>query len=82
MMVQRRLARAVCPDAEALAQLIDGLCDGGTHLKILSHLDRCPLCLNVFMESQRFVHTKYPPPRPPNRHENRKVASPSPPASS
>ena len=58
MMVQRRLARGVCPDAEALAQLIDGLCDGGTRSKILGHLDRCPPCLHVFVESQRFVHTK------------------------
>ena len=81
MMVQRRLARAVCPDAEALAQLIDGLCGGGTHLKILSHLDSCPLCLNVFMESQRFVLRNILHPAP-KRHKNGEVASSSPPASS
>ncbi len=81
MMVQRRLARGVCPDAEALAQLIDGLCDGGTHLKILSHLDRCPVCLNVFMESQRFVLENILHPAP-KRPKNGEVASSSPPASS
>ena len=63
MMVQRRrLARVVCPDDEALAQLIDGLCDDAIRSRLLSHLDRCPLCSNVFVESQRFVHTKYRPP--------------------
>ena len=81
MMIQRRLARGVCPDAEALAQLIDGLCDGGTRSKILSHLDRRPLCLNVFVESQRFVLRNILHPAA-KRHRNGEVASSSPPASS
>ncbi len=58
MVVQRRLTRALCPDDETLAQLIDGFCDDATRSKVLAHLKRCPLCSNAFVESQRFVHMK------------------------
>ena len=62
MMVQsRRLARTVCPDDEALAQLIDGLCHGGTRSQLLSHLEGFALCSKLYIESQLFVYTKFHP---------------------
>jgi hypothetical protein len=58
MVVERRLTRALCADDETLAQLIDGFCDDATRPKVLAHLERCLLCSNAFVESQRFVHVK------------------------
>ncbi len=63
MAVQRQLTRALCPDDETLAQLIDGFCDDGTRSKLLRHLGGCLLCSNAFVESQRFVYMKQRPPR-------------------
>jgi hypothetical protein len=69
----------MCPDAESLAALIDGRADGDVRSALLAHLERCPLCLDVYIESNRFVHTKYWHSRP-TRYWIEPSASGSPPA--
>jgi hypothetical protein len=41
-----------CPDAEALARLVDGW---DSRDPLISHLDQCRTCFRVFVDSHRFL---------------------------
>lgn len=49
-----------CPDAESLAELIDGRSRRRERASLLGHFEQCPLCASVFVESHRFLHTTAP----------------------
>lgn len=49
---------ASCPEAEAIAALIDGSIDARTGSSLWHHFDDCARCFDVYVESQWFIRSE------------------------